>query len=346
MSVIAIIPARSGSKGIPHKNIRLFAGKPLLVHSVEHALQSKSIDRVFVSTDHEEYAGIARNAGAEVPFLRPANIAGDTSTDLEVFQHVHKWLVEQGCSPSIYVHLRPTHPIRSPADIDAMVDLLKKQPEATSCRSISPAIFTPYKMWLQDPQVPFIKPVIQLEACDSYNLPRQALPEVFQQNACIDVVRASTVEHGSMSGKNIIGFKMESFFDIDSEEEFLRAEQNFILHNLPQAAGKPLRLVVDIDGVLATLAENNDYKLSGPQRANIELINTLYDWGHSIVLFTARGYTTGIDWKAHTLEQLTGWGVKFHELHFGKPNADFYIDDKNLSLELLRSAIQKKYYYL
>jgi CMP-N,N'-diacetyllegionaminic acid synthase len=338
---IAIIPARSGSKGIPHKNIRLFAGKPLLVHSIEHALQSKCIDRVVVSTDREEYANIARDAGAEVPFLRPADIAGDSSTDLEVFQHAHAWLIEHGYSPDVYVHLRPTHPIRNPMDIDSMVRLLQQHPEATSCRSISPAAFTPYKMWFQDAQVSYIKPVVRLEESDSYNLPRQALPQVFQQNACIDVVRASTVAHGSMSGANIFGFKMESCFDIDSEEEFLRAEQYFMLHNSLQPDGKSLRFVVDIDGVLATLAENNDYKLSGPQQANINLINTLYDWGHRIVLFTARGYTTGIDWKARTLEQLTSWRVKFHELHFGKPNADFYIDDKSLSLEILKSAILK-----
>jgi len=336
---IAIIPARSGSKGIPHKNIRLFAGKPLLVHSIEHALQSKSIGRVIVSTDNETYANIAQDAGAEVPFLRPQNIAGDRSTDLEVFQHAHQWLIQQGDSPKLYVHLRPTHPIRNPVDVDSMVLLLQEHPEATSVRSISPASFTPYKMWLQEANFPYIKPVIRLGEAESYNLPRQSLPEVFQQNACIDVVRASTVAHGSMSGAHILGFKMDSFFDIDSEEDFLRAEQYSILRNSLQPSGNVSRFVVDIDGVLATLDANNNYKLSGPQQTNIQLINALYDRGHQIVLFTARGYTTGIDWKAHTIEQLTNWRVKFHELHFGKPNADFYIDDKFLSLELLKSVM-------
>ena len=339
MMTIALIPARGGSKGIPHKNVRMFAGKPLLVHSIEQALQSKSINKVIVSTDNAQYADIARTAGAEVPFLRPSHIAADTSTDLEVFQHAHAWLIERGVSPEIYVHLRPTHPIRKPADIDSMVRLLEQHPRATSCRSISPATFTPYKMWHEDVNGPYIKPFIRLEGSDSFNLPRQALPVAFQQNACIDVVRASTVSAGSMTGENILGYKMDSFFDIDTEEEFLRAEQYAILANSSQSRGKVLRFVVDIDGVLATIAESNNYKLSGPQQLNIDLINRLYDQGHRIVLFTARGYTTGIDWSAHTQQQLTSWGVKFHELHFGKPNADFYIDDKFLSLEVLKSAI-------
>lgn len=319
----------------------MFAGKPLLVHSIEQALQSQLISRVIVSTDDAQYAEIARAAGAEVPFLRPTHIAADTSTDLEVFQHAYAWLIEHGELPDIFVHLRPTHPIRKPTDIDSMVRLLKLHPEATSCRSISPATSTPYKMWHEDVNGPYIKPVVRLEGSDSFNLPRQLLPIAFVQNACIDVVRASTVAAGSMTGENILGYKMDSFFDIDTEEEFLRAEQYAILAKFSQPEGKYLRFVVDIDGVLATIAENNNYKLAGPQHLNIDLINCLYDQAHRIVLFTARGYTTGIDWCAHTNKQLASWGVKFHELHFGKPNADFYIDDKFLSLEVLKSVFHK-----
>src|SRR2546430_1486167 len=91
-NVLALIPARAGSQSIRDKNIRPVAGKPLLVHSIEHAKSSALITRVIVSTDSEEYAKIARAAGAEVPFLRPAEISRDESTDLEVFLHALGWL--------------------------------------------------------------------------------------------------------------------------------------------------------------------------------------------------------------------------------------------------------------
>ena len=89
LSVLAIIPARSGSKVIPHKNIRLFRGLPLLAHSVHHAKNAKLVTRVIVSTDSNEYAEIAKSAGAEVPFIRPVEISGDHSTDLEAVSYTH-----------------------------------------------------------------------------------------------------------------------------------------------------------------------------------------------------------------------------------------------------------------
>ena len=90
--ILALIPARRGSKSIPDKNVRVVAGKPLLAYSIDHALRSKSVSRTVVSTDSESYAAIARQYGAETPFLRPPAIAGDESTDLEVFQHALNWL--------------------------------------------------------------------------------------------------------------------------------------------------------------------------------------------------------------------------------------------------------------
>src|SRR4030042_3642677 len=117
--ILAIVPARSGSKTVLDKNIRFIAGKPLLAPSIEHALASKLINRTIVSTDSPAYAEIAREYGAQVPFLRPTDISQDTSTDLEVFIHALNWLREQeGYVPDICVHLRPTYPIRNVDDID------------------------------------------------------------------------------------------------------------------------------------------------------------------------------------------------------------------------------------
>jgi CMP-N,N'-diacetyllegionaminic acid synthase len=93
----------------------------------------------------------------------------------------------------------------------------------------------------------------------------------------------------------------------------------------------------DIDGVIATIAPNNDYNLAGPIAETVGLINQLYDAGHTIVLHTARGSLTGIDWRALTIHQLDAWGVRYHKVQFGKPAADFYIDDKLISVAELRA---------
>jgi len=120
--ILAIIPARSGSKSVKDKNIREINGKPMIAYSIEHAKASKLINRVIVSTDSEQYAAIAREYGAETPFIRPAEYAQDTSLDLEVFEHALSFLEEkEAYVPDMVVQLRPTYPIRYVEDIDKMI---------------------------------------------------------------------------------------------------------------------------------------------------------------------------------------------------------------------------------
>lgn len=250
VKVLAIIPARAGSKSVPHKNIRIIGGKPMLAHSIEHALQSIYINRVIVSTDSEEYAQIAREYGAEVPFIRPAEYATDTALDYDVFYHALTWLKEQeGYEPDIVVQLRPTYPIRDVNDIDNMIQILMNNPEADSVRSMAKAMEIPYKMWLcegrdaeDDSNVrdnaknvnkdkeEFLRGTIMqplmTDIKECYNMPRQALPVAYYQNACIDVFRPRAVlEKQSMSGDVILGYEMVENFDIDTEEDFERAMQ-------------------------------------------------------------------------------------------------------------------------
>lgn len=129
---------------------------------------------------------------------------------------------------------------------------------------------------------------------------------------------------------------MDSFFDIDTEEEFLRAEHFLRWQKSTLSSGaaprEKLRFVVDIDGVIASITKGNDYTQATPLKQSIITINRLFDAGHRIVLSTARGSATGLDWKSCTETQLAAWGLRYHELHFGKPHADFYIDDKLISL--------------
>ncbi len=329
MNILAIIPARSGSKSVPHKNIRQCAGKPMLSYSIEHAKASKYINRVILSTDSEVYAEIGREYGAETPFLRPQEYAQDKSLDIDVFHHCLSYLKEkENYHADIVVHLRPTYPIRDIQDIDNMIELLISHPEADSVRSIAPAKEIPYKMWHKDGQG-YLTPVMT-DIHECYNRPRQELPRVYYQNACIDVVRGRVIlEEHTMSGQVILGYEMSKNYDIDTEEELQRAEDY-----LKITSGKK-RFVFDIDGVIAKLQKENDYGRSEPDTEMIKVVNALYDYGNYIVLHTARGYVTGIDWKDITVQQLKEWGLKYHELHFGKPNADYYIDDKILGRNTL-----------
>lgn len=258
MEVLALIPARSGSKSVIDKNIRDVAGKPMLAWSIEHAKASRLIDRVIVSTDSEKYADIARSYGAEVPFLRPREYATDTSTDLEVFTHALKWLDEnEGYRPDIVVQLRPTYPKRNPGDIDRMIEMLLADPLADAVRSVALSGEVPFKMWrlsegttvrewseqcentssASGKALGRIAPLIA-DIPDCYNLPRQELPVTFYQNACIDVMRTSTVlGKKSMTGERILGYYMKDNLDIDTELEVLRAENAMLKEKLASTIG-------------------------------------------------------------------------------------------------------------
>ncbi len=332
--VLALIPARSGSKGIPHKNILPFRGKPLIAHSIEQARAAASVSRVIVSTDSARYAEIAREHGAEVPFLRPEALAGDLSTDLEVFQHALEWLERnEHYRPVICVHLRPTHPNRRVEDIDEAVKLLRLEPPVDSVRSIAPAPFTPFKMWFRDADG-LLAPCVPSSIPEAYNQPRQSLPKAWAQTASIDVAWARVIRAGSMTGAHIRGLVTDELMDIDTLGEFRLAE-------LAAAEGLSGRtFVFDIDGVIASVVPDKDYARARPIEENIRTVNELHARGNRIVLFTARGSATGIDWTAVTSGQLASWGVRFDELRFGKPAADYYVDDRMIGLEQVRRALK------
>ena len=347
--IMALIPARGGSKTIPDKNIRLISGKPLLAHSIEHSLASKLINRTIVSTDSPVYAEIARKYGAEVPFLRPPEISQDASTDLEAFEHALNWLYEnENYVPDICVHLRSTYPIRNIEDIDAAIRILVENPDIDSLRSVTPASATPFKMWFRGDDG-LLSPAVKTKIKDAYNLPRQTLPQAFIQNACIDVVRTRAItEMHSMTGSRTFGYVMDNNFDIDTEQQLRNAETYLNLSNIvggkteckkSRADGCKI-FCFDIDGVIATVTPNNQYDLAQPLFDTIQMINLLYDYGHQVILFTARGSETGIDWTEVTRKQMSEWGVKYHELLFGKPSADYYIDDKLIHIEQLKIVVK------
>lgn len=187
--VLGIITARSGSKGIPKKNIQSLAGKPLIVWTLEAALNSSSITRVIVSTDDKHIAKISRNCGAEVPFMRPRKLAQDNSPHIDVIIHAIRWLEENENWYSDYIMLlQPTSPLRTEKDIDTSIKLALKW-NADSIISVNKAASHPYfvrKITKKGILVDFI------ERPKGY-LPRQSLPEAFQENGAIYLVRRDVI---------------------------------------------------------------------------------------------------------------------------------------------------------
>jgi len=335
VSVLAIVPARRGPTSVPHQILLSFRGRPLLVHSIEHGLLARNVDRVLVSTDSAAYREAALAAGAEVPFLRPPDLAGDLSTDLEVFEHALHWLERQeGYRPEACVHLRPTCPTRRVADVEEAVALLLANPSADSVRSVTKAPHTPYQMWrLQEGGT--LLPLLESALHEPYNLPPELLPEVYLQNAAVDVVRSSVIrEKRSMTGTRILAYEMPALPYVDVSD-LAAAERIAPSSEMP----KGRTFAFEMDGPIATLVANNDYTRAEPYGPGVSLVNQLYDAGNRIVIYTGRGSQTGLDWTETTREQLRSWGVRHHELRFGKPAADYYVDDRMISLAALQSWV-------
>jgi len=225
--VLAIIPARGGSKGIRRKNLLQFNGKPLLAHSIIHALAARLVNRVIVSTEDDEIRRVALDYGAELPFRRPAELAEDHVLDLPVFEHALRLLEEQeDYRPDLVVHLRPTAPYRKSEWIDECVTLLQARPEADSVRSVSQPDKHPYRMFYIDHNG-FLDPIMKREHPVPYLLRRQDLPRVYYYNCVIDVTRPATIlGKDSMTGDLILPYVMnpDDVIDIDTPRDLQIAE--------------------------------------------------------------------------------------------------------------------------
>lgn len=261
--ILAIIPARGGSKGIPRKNIKPFAGAPLLAWSVQAAKDSKAVTRVIVSTDDEEIAGVARQWGAECPFLRPAELAADSSPDLPLFLHALDWLKSQeSYEPELIVQLRPTSPIRPAGLVDEAVKLLRDHPEADCVRAVVPSGQNPYKMWKINEQNGQMQPLLSVpDLAEPYNAARQSLPKTYWQTGHIDVIRVSSLRaKNSLTGDCILPVVVDQRYTVDIDQpsdwpkyEALVSDPNLTIvdpvrgrRSFPK---KVTTLIMDFDGV-------------------------------------------------------------------------------------------------
>ena len=333
--ILALITARSGSKSVKDKNIRPIDGKPMLAYSIEHAKESGYINRIVLTTDSEKYAQIGREYGAEVPFIRPAEYATDSALDIDVFVHALGFLKDnEGYEPDIIVHLRPTYPFRDVNDIDTMIEKMLADESIDSLRSVKKNTVVPHKMWYLK-EDGLLDPLMK-DIPEAYNMPRQALPDTYIQNGNVDLLRPRCIwEYHSMTGKKIMGYEMKEMYDVDTEADFDRVDR------VLRARRGGQQFVFDIDGVIATYRDDLAYDKALPNRRMIDIINRLHDWGNRIVLYTARGYVTKIDWREVTEKQMSDWGLKYDELLFTKPNGDFYVDDKMLDIPFIYKEFEE-----
>lgn len=221
MRILAVVPARGGSKGIPNKNIRNFAGKPLIVHAIEHAKNAPSVDRIIVSTDDEKIAAVARSAGAEVPFLRPAELASDSANIVDALVHLLGRLKkDEGYEPSHLLMLQPTSPLRTSQDIERSVQMLVER----GADGLVSVCGTENLLLTKAPDDRLT--ILNSELLFSPN--RQALPKYFKLDGCMIylVTVAKFLAEKSFFKGHLIGYEIPRWkaVDLDEIEDFVVGE--------------------------------------------------------------------------------------------------------------------------
>lgn len=221
--LLALIPARSGSERLKHKNIKKLKNKTLLQISIENAFKSKIFDKIFVSTDSKKYSLLARKYGAEAPFLRPGKLSTSTSPDFDwVLYSLKKLKVLENGFTHFFI-LRPTNPFRTYKTIIRAWNSFKKNKNFESLRAVEICKQHPYKMWIKKKE--YIRPLFikDVNSQPAYNSQFKVLPKIYIQNASLEISKISVIKkYKSISGKKIIPFFTKGYegFDINYKEDF------------------------------------------------------------------------------------------------------------------------------
>jgi N-acylneuraminate cytidylyltransferase len=217
MMIYALVTARSGSKGVPDKNVKFIGNHSLLDWSVKSCLKSQSISQVYLSTDSEEYSKIGKQSGALVPFLRPKELATDTSSDFDVIKHFLREVKEK---PDALIHIRPTTPLRDPSIIDKAVELFfEKKSEITSLRSVHEMSESAYKSFEINGEG-FLATIGSIENAEKANLPRQSFPKTYVANGYVDVLDPNYIlKENKLHGDKILAFQTPVVTEVDSIED-------------------------------------------------------------------------------------------------------------------------------
>ena len=227
---VALIPARSGSKGVKNKNIKTLGGYPLIHWSIEACKKTLLIDRVIVSTDSEEYADIAKKLGAEVPFLRPDSISNDLSSDFEFINHAIEWMDNNDCTPEIIAHIRPTTPFRDPKVLDRAISIFKKENNITSLRSIHKMSESSYKTFELD-RNSLLKTICDGDYdIESRNIARQEFPSTYIANGYVDLLSTSFIKkYSKLHGERSYGFLTDFSIEVDTIDDFNLLESQLLI---------------------------------------------------------------------------------------------------------------------
>jgi CMP-N,N'-diacetyllegionaminic acid synthase len=220
VSIVALIPARAGSKRLQGKNVRPLAGHPLIAYTIAAARESGVFDAVIVSTDSPGTADIARHYGAEVPFLRPAELAADLSPDIGWVRHALGQLSQEGRTYTCFSILRPTSPFRSGATIRRAWDRFGARHDVDSLRAVELCRQHPGKMWrLQEDR---IVPLLDGGPVNPpwHSMAYQALPKVFVQNASLEIAWTRVqLEEGTIAGTAVVPFLTEGYEGLDLHDD-------------------------------------------------------------------------------------------------------------------------------
>jgi N-acylneuraminate cytidylyltransferase len=225
LEIISIIPARSGSKGVPDKNIKMVGGHALLEWSIRASLLSGSISRTIVSTDSADYRELAISKGAECPFLRPAEISTDSSGDIDFVNHVLAELDQTGYRPDFIIHLRPTTPFRDPKVIESAISQIESGVFWTSIRSVHEMSESAYKSFEIEESGKLVTAFSRERNLERSNLGRQSFPKTFQANGYVDILSVSQIlKTGEIHGDSVQSFLTEPTIEIDTAFDFEIAE--------------------------------------------------------------------------------------------------------------------------
>lgn len=230
-NVIALIPARGGSKRVPGKNIRILQGHPLIAYTISSAIHSGVFTSVLVSTDDEKTAKIASHYGAEVPFLRPSEYAGDTSPDIEWVDYTLRRLQSLGRTFESFSILRPTSPFRQPETIQRAWQQFLQVGPIDSLRAVEKCKQHPGKMWVinGDHMTPLL---LNPRGTPWHSMQYQALPEVYVQNASLEIAWSRVVfDQHTIAGKTITPFLTDGTEGVDVNDVYDWKYAEFLLEN-------------------------------------------------------------------------------------------------------------------
>ncbi len=319
MTALLVIPARSGSQGIPQKNLQEVGGIPLIVRAIRTAQKATHVGKIVVSTDGEEIAKVAQEAGAEV-VVRPEEISGDTASSESALLHVLEQLDTELEQYQTLVMVQCTSPFTEPEDIDGCIQMVEQ--EEGRCDSAFAACRFHYYIWRQNDHGAFGINHVPSER----KMRQQRAPEY--------------LEAGSVYAMNLAGFRLHKhrFFgrigihevpecrvnEIDTPDDLYNARK--LAHTEYLKPGS--RVFIDLDETICVTPDDRDYSKAVPIPENIAKINALHRQGHHITCWTARGSAAGKCYEELTAAQLKAWGVEYDYLITGKPVYDLLIDDR------------------